>query len=667
MSTPVILPASSSIEMCEQEDPRAHTPNAKALIEDGDTVYAARFSDQGFTSEQLSARISRNHYDSPVDIADEEVVWSMLEVGLQSYIFGHLMRELKNPLRIAEVLGLHRHEILNLLHILNTQSRYPLNTHQLYSYCASLSRDVSGSVDPHVLKQYSAYFEFSSNFDAATQRQRILAYAYLQQHDVRGDFVDALTRYQEGSWVDQNPESVSVDVSHRNKILRRLLKSPYFPPSIREDLLAKCSNDLSILEAWAVDPSRLSENDFTHVQPASGSRMSLPRYVMRYLRSLRRHFLKSEFRHSYGSRDAIDVHLLQLVVAYTAQIHTLRSRVKRLPLTDEQERKEVFRTARKRLESKLVTSFRRSIVRQLKADFRNHLPIISDKLITLANAHYTSEPDSASEVEEEISQQSTTPSITASEDQDTQPNTSAQPRARSLSTASFHTARNLPEELENIRLSPVKSPERPDYSPISSHDEPSDSETTRLPVTEAVNHNSYPMELFQSRATPWKSARQTVTTNKDSTTGTHLPPPTTTISTAQIVPFHTTNAYPPLLAGIHEAALAKSPSCASATSSANKSNQPPIIPPHPPRLKFKPLVQTEVATPETLKSQPESSTPAVEPDNPGSKPPKATRSDKGKKRGKYNMKKMRSSAEASADSDTSKSVKEQVKGRVLTK
>lgn len=534
----------------------------------------------------------------------------MLEQGLQSYIFGYLILELKDLIRVAEILRLLDHELINLLHVLDMQKRHPLTVDQLYSYCLALSEGSGGFIDPEILKQYMAYFEFASNFDTATKNQRILAYRYLQQCGIRGDFVDALIQHQDDLWTGQGQIPIPIHPSHQAEALRELVYSRYLPPTIRRALLTKPKEEFSPLEAWVFHyddaiPSEVDASNAasTKTEPDAVENETLPQYVMKGLRRLRGRFLETEGRCSHGSRDAMDGYLLHLMVAATAQTQLLRAKLNKFPFS-RSERQTAFIAGRKQLERRLFAGFKKVMIRQLEIDWAGYVPEEWGNILSLVKDGFCYEcglTDSEGDEMEIDEPPKNQPRIKLMiKDSDAQSRTTVRSRSRSQSTASFHTAQDVAEQFEDSQIPSIASPQRPDYSPINSDEELSDVETT-LPDTKISEPlPNFPTEL-QRRFTPWRpnqevlpgsidtvSSHATTTIAASSARSSSLPPRNKAIHDGL-----TSTAYPPLLAEIEQAALGVDSSIASFSGISRTSDQIRARQSLPLKLKFKPLIQTQ--------------------------------------------------------------------------
>lgn len=212
--------------------------------------------------------------------------WSMLDEGLQVYIFDSLQSQYKHTDVVARMLSLDTAGLRDLLYLRNHRATHPLGTDQLWEHCLSLTEGDKGYVDPQILKQYMVYFTFAESFETASVYQRRLAKAFLNQCEINGPWVDALLRDQSGIW--NRPEGNSAvlgqirigvdgeegvretqnsterdeiwwqatlqDVRmHESHDLHRMaphFKSPYFPACVRDELLSKTVSALNPCEYW---------------------------------------------------------------------------------------------------------------------------------------------------------------------------------------------------------------------------------------------------------------------------------------------------------------------------------------------------------------------------------------------------------------------------------
>ncbi|KAK5087393.1 hypothetical protein LTR70_000281 [Exophiala xenobiotica] len=214
------------------------------------------------------------------------VRWSILDEGLQMYIFDSLQSQYKHTDVVARMLGLDTAELRDLLYLRNHRATHPFGTDQLWEHCLSLTEGDKGYVDPWILNQYMPYFTFAESFETASIYQRRLAKAFLNQCEINGPWVDALLQDQSGIWnrpegnsavlgqlrtgvddedgVRETPNSTDADeVSwqttlqdvrvHESHDLDRMaphFKSPYFPACVRDELLKKTVSVFDPCDYW---------------------------------------------------------------------------------------------------------------------------------------------------------------------------------------------------------------------------------------------------------------------------------------------------------------------------------------------------------------------------------------------------------------------------------
>lgn len=280
--------SSGEVQQAENDESGGSVGRVSSLVQEDHSRTNIPSEDNAFNLDEDDSamhtsplRIGKPSFNNPVR-------WSMLDEGLQLYIFDSLQSQYKHTKVVAGMLGLSTSELRDLLYLRNHRASHPLSTDQLWEHCVTLSGGQKGYVDPQILNQYMAYFTFAEAFETASIYQKRLTKAFLSQCEINGPWVDALLEDQSGVW--NRPEGNSAVLSqlhtdfsggdahwesqtsingdevwqgtalqgmqiHESHDLDRIaphIKSPYFPRSLRSELLSRAVSALDPCEYWLV-------------------------------------------------------------------------------------------------------------------------------------------------------------------------------------------------------------------------------------------------------------------------------------------------------------------------------------------------------------------------------------------------------------------------------